>query len=109
MITRKTFLITLLGWAFGLLGLALGLTVDPTWFARAGSLMVLMAVISEYSLLHGELARLYQKLDQIDADDDIPDLSPSKWHRRKLHLTHVTVILGTLIWGFGDLLLPTLS
>ena len=108
MLSRKTFLIMLSGWLFGLTGLALGLLFEPAWFARSGSLMVLMAVISEYSLLHGELARLYTKLDQIDADDDIPDLSPSKWHRHKLHLTHVTVILGTLIWGFGDLLLPNL-
>jgi len=108
-LTRKTFLITLIGWVLGLIGLGLGLFFDPLWFARFGSLVVLMGVISEYSLLHGELARLYKRLDQIDADDDIPDLSPSKWHRQKLHMTHITVILGTLIWGFGDLWIAPLT
>jgi len=63
-------------------------------------------VMSEYALIHQEFDTLYRRLDKVSADDNIPDLSPSKWHRKKVWFSHLTVILGTLIWGFGDLVLP---
>lgn len=88
-----------------LLGLVLGLVLEPLWFARFGSLVVLFALMSEYVLLHSELNSLYARLEGVDQGDDIPDLSPSKWHRKKVMLSHFTIVLGTLIWGFGDLIL----
>lgn len=102
---HKSGLWILSAWAFGLIGLILGLLLEPMWFARFGSVIVLFAVMSEYSLLHGELNRLYMRLEKVDAGDDIPDLTPSKWHLKKVWLSHVTLVAGTLIWGFGDLLL----
>lgn len=101
----KSAMLLILSWLMGVIGLVLGLFVDPLWFARFGSLVVLFGVMSEYSLLHNELDVLYRRLDHIDADDDIPDLSPSKWHMKKVFVAHLTVIAGTVIWGFGDLLL----
>lgn len=103
---NKALLFLMAAWLMGAIGLFLGLTLDSLWFARFGSLMVLFSVMSEYSLLHVELASLYSRLDQISAEDDIPDLSPSKWHRKKFRMSHITIITGTLIWGFGDLILP---
>ncbi|MBD3611641.1 MAG: hypothetical protein HUJ13_04405 [Hydrogenovibrio crunogenus] len=103
---NKALLLLVAAWVVGFIGALLGLLFDPNWFSRFGSLVVLLAVMSEYTLLHGELARLYTKLDQISAEDDIPDLSPSRWHRKKFQMTHLTVILGTFIWGFGDLVFP---
>lgn len=105
MLRNKNGLLLLLAWVMGLAGLVFGLVLEPIWFARFGSLMVLFAVMSEYALLHGELDLLYQRLEKVQAEDDMPDLTPSKWHRKKVWLSHLTVILGTLIWGFGDLLL----
>ncbi|MBN2865428.1 MAG: hypothetical protein JXK16_05415 [Thiotrichales bacterium] len=102
---KKTGLLLLLAWAAGLLGLVLGLVFDPTWFARFGSLVVLFSVMSEYSLLHGELHILYQRLEKVMAEDDMPDLTPSKWHLKKVWISHVTIVIGTLIWGFGDLMI----
>ena len=102
---KKSGLLLLLAWLAGLVGLILGVVLDPLWFARFGSLVVLFSLMSEYSLLHGELNILYARLSKIDSDDDIPDLSPSKWHNKKVWLSHLTIIIGTLIWGFGDLLL----
>ncbi len=104
-IKKKSVLLLLIAWALGVLGLVLGLIFDPLWFARFGSLVVLFAAMSEYSLLHGELNRLYLRLEKVDADMDMPDLTPSKWHLKKVALSHITLIAGTLIWGFGDLLL----
>jgi len=102
---KKSGLLLLVAWAAGLLGLVLGLVFDPEWFARFGSLIVLFSVMSEYSLLHGELNVLYQRLEKVMAEDDMPDLTPSKWHLKKVWVSHVTIIAGTVIWGFGDLLL----
>lgn len=102
---NKTLLFLVIAWIMGGAGLLLGLVFDPVWFARFGSLVVLFSVMGEYSLLHIELNGLYSRLDKIRAEDDIPDLSPSKWHRKKFRMTHITVITGTLIWGFGDLML----
>lgn len=103
-LTRRNSLWLLLAWLMAVIGFALGIFLDGMWFARFGSLVVLFGVMSEYSLLHNELHVLYQRLDKIGPDDPIPDLSPSKWHHKKVWLSHLTVILGTVIWGFGDLL-----
>lgn len=104
MIKKKSGLLLLLAWLTGLLGLALGLLFEPIWFARFGSLIVLFSAMSEYSLLHNELNRLYSRLENTE-DNEVPDLTPSRWHQKKVFLTHITLIVGTLIWGFGDLLL----
>lgn len=102
---RKNGLLLVLAWFSCLVGLVLGVLFEPMWFARFGSVVVLFAVMSEYSLLHGELTRLYMRLHTVDADSDMPNLTPSKWHLKKVWLSHVTLVVGTLIWGFGDLLL----
>ena len=103
--TKKSGLLLLLAWSAAVIGLLLGLVFEPLWFARFGSLGVLFAAMGEYSLLHGELHRLYERLEKVDADMDMPDLTPSKWHLKKVWMSHLTLIFGTLIWGFGDLLL----
>ena len=102
---KKSGLLLILAWVAGLVGLLLGLALEPMWFARFGSLMVLFSLMSEYFLLHNELNRLYVSLEKVDDAANIADLSPSKWHHKKVWLSHLTIILGTLIWGFGDLLL----
>jgi hypothetical protein len=76
------------------------------WFARFGSLVVLFALMGEFSLLKGELSRLYGRLS--DSDDGLvhsKDFMPSRWHNKKSVFLHLTIIIGTIIWGFGDLLL----
>ncbi|MBO1924087.1 hypothetical protein [Thiomicrorhabdus sp. 6S3-12] len=102
---RRASLFLLLAWVFGIIGMLLGVFLEPMWFARFGSLVVLFAVMSEYALLHGEFDVLYRKLDKLDVGEDIPDLSPSKWQRKKVWAAHLTVVVGTLVWGFGDLLI----
>ncbi|MDX1795570.1 MAG: hypothetical protein R3219_02490 [Hydrogenovibrio sp.] len=101
---KKSTLFLLSAWTMGITGLILGLAISPDWFARFGSVMVLFAVMSEYTLIHFEFTQLYKNLDAIKSHENIPDLSPSKWHRKKVWFSHLTVIIGTGIWGFGDLL-----
>ena len=100
---KKSGLLLILAWVAGLVGLLLGLALEPMWFARFGSLMVLFSLMSEYFLLHNELNRLYVSLEKVDDAANIADLSPSKWHHKKSmaispddYLRHLN--LG--FWGF---------
>ena len=102
---RLPGLCLLLAWFMGGLGFLLGLAVSPLWFARFGSLVVLFALIGEFSMMRGELSRLYDRLS--DSDDGLvhsTDFTPSRWHNKKSLLLHVTAVVGTVVWGFGDLL-----
>ena len=76
------------------------------WFARFGSLVVLFALMGEFPLLKDELSRLYGRFS--DSDDGLVhsmDFMPSRWQNKKSILLHLSIIAGTTIWGFGDLLL----
>jgi|ACQI01.1.fsa_nt_gi hypothetical protein len=101
--SASTFL--LLAIISAIIGLLLEIITGFNWFSRFGSLVVLFALMAEYVLVHAELTRLYKNLDNIKAFQSIPDLSPSKWHQKKVWFAHFTVIFGTLIWGFGDLII----
>ena len=103
---RTASICLLLSWAMGVVGFLLGLTLGPGWFGRFGSLVVLFAVIGEFALLRGELTRLYDRLS--NSDDGLvhsKDYQPSRWHNKKSLLLHLTIVSGTVIWGFGDLIL----
>ena len=102
---KKSGVLLVLSWIVGVIGLFLGISFDPLWFARFGSLMVLLTAMSEYSLMHSELNILYEQLENHKTIKEIDDITPSRWHQKKVRLTHITLVLGTLIWGFGDLLL----
>ena len=99
----------LFSWVVGAIGLMLGVYVSPEWFGRFGSLIVLFAVMSEYALLQSELNNLYAALKGQGAaqcgNTGIPDLSVGKWHRNQALMSHITIVVGTLIWGFGDILI----
>ena len=103
---RHLPLFCLLGaWALVVIGFMIGLFGHAHMFARFGSLVVLVALIGEFSMLRAELRLLY---DRLSSDEGrfvhTRDFAPSRWNNKKLLLLHLTVVAGTLIWGFGDLL-----
>ena len=103
---RLPGLCLLTAWLTGALGFLLGVAISPDWFARFGSLVVLLALIGEFSLLKSELYHLYDRLG--NSDDGLvhtKDFKPSRWHNKKSILLHLTIVCGTIIWGFGDLIL----
>ena len=99
---RFPLLYLVASWVFGVIGLALGILVEPSIFGRMGSIIVLFALMSEYTLLKQELNMLHTRLENNSARQY---LTPSLWHQKKALVTHVTIVVGTLIWGFGDFLL----
>ena len=103
---RIPVLCLLLAWSMGATGLALGILLNPDWFARFGSLVVLFSAIGAFSLRRGELTRLYESLSK--SEDGLVhtrDFTPSRWHDKKGMLLHLTIVAGTVTWGFGDLAL----
>jgi hypothetical protein len=94
-------------WLVSIIGIVIGIYFEPEYFARIGSVIVLLAVMSEYALLQVELSRLYESLRGQGAAEcgntGVPDLTPTRWHQRQALMSHITIVIGTLIWGFGDL------
>ena len=93
-------------------GLTLGIYFEYSWFGRFGALVVLCGLISEYSLLQKELKELYSALEGQGATQDgntgIPDIRPSSVHRWLSNSSHIVIIAGTIVWGFGDYFLSRL-
>lgn len=79
---------------------------DPTWFSRSGSIMVLFAAIIEYWNL-----KLQQTINEKATEGagalrgGVGLLSQPIYRQKLSRFTHFTVVLGTVIWGYGDLLL----
>jgi hypothetical protein len=80
-------------------------TCDGSWFSRSGSLMVLFAAIVEYRNFG-----IQQKLNEIAQEStNYWNAEPEKWrvpNKRKIfdRIVIITLVIGTLIWGYGDLL-----
>jgi len=77
---------------------------EEVWFARSGAVMVLLAVIVEYRL-NNEVVKKISNTIQTAILTKLP-ITVSIQKERKLiaKITHSFVILGTLIWGYGDLI-----
>lgn len=81
-------------------------TTSSTFFARSGSLMVLFAVIVEYRI-SGFIYDDIQKAMLLNSKIDVPIPLKAKPRKDKIFLSRIThglAIVGTLIWGYGDLL-----
>ena len=91
----------LIAWFVGAIGLICGILLEPGWFSRFGALIVFFGAAAEYELLQLDFDWLRQGLT---ADRGV-DARPSVWQTRKQWMAHITVGSGTVIWGFGDLVL----
>jgi hypothetical protein len=97
----------LIGWMVAFYGYYLAVNANEfLWFARFGSLTVLFGVIAEFALLQKQFTELYTGLTGQGLAEcgshGITDLSPAKWHSFQSICAHLTVVTGTIIWGFGD-------
>jgi hypothetical protein len=94
-------------------------TIDTNWFARSGAILVLFAAIVEYRLslflfddIHNAAVKNAIKNSVIASFEDnkfIQALTAIKPKPPKPRATlaitsHIYIITGTLIWGYGDLI-----
>ena len=100
--------IILLGTAYGFLSISLWhswVFNDGQWLQRSGSLMVIFGAILEYRFFFAQ-----QKLNEIAQESTKRyGAQPERYRLPKsrrviIVLTHFTLLLGTLLWGYGDLL-----
>lgn len=75
-----------------------------SWFARSGAIMVLLAVIVEFRF-NNEVVRKISSTIQIAVKMKLP--VGVGIQKEKIYISrtaHAFVIVGTLIWGYGDLI-----
>lgn len=104
---KNKFEITWLGLAFLCVIISIVVSLawpQGNWFCRSGAVMVLLSVIVEF-----HLGKLQQESNtsaiQIAGVVGVPysgDLPLIKQYLAKT--AHIFVIMGTLIWGYGDLI-----
>jgi len=79
---------------------------EPHWFLRSGSIMVLLSAIVEYQNF-----KIQQKINEKATEGSgalaggVGIIAQPKSRQLLLNFTHFTLVLGTLIWGYGDLLM----
>lgn len=91
-----------------IVSLAAEINFGGDWLARSGSLMVLLSVIANYVLLRARDAYHSEKLKQHGRGERSVDFSkvhPSRNHQYLETVSQISVVIGTVIWGYGDLFL----
>lgn len=81
----------------------LGVNLNPEWFSRGGSIIVLFAIAAEYGLVITQSAEM-EKRGKSPGTWDAPSLTfkmPAPFSKLRMS-AHLLAIIGTLIWGFGD-------
>ena len=96
-------------WLISVFSLYYGSINGFHWFGRSGSLIVLFSIMSEYRLIIEKQNYIYTfvtkgRIQTEQSLRPIGNFNPSKAHSIKDKITHASVIFGTLIWGYGDLL-----
>ena len=102
----------ILAWAVVIASLLAEIKFGGNWLARSGSMMVLLSVMANYILLQDRDAYHSEKLKQYRAGDQAADFSkihPSREHQDLESTSQVSVVIGTVIWGYGDLFLLSLG
>ncbi|MCF6274816.1 MAG: hypothetical protein L3J05_03540 [Robiginitomaculum sp.] len=94
-------------WGFSTLSLFYDLKTNGGLFSRSGSMLVLVAIIISYQLMATRNAYHNQQLDKYRQGNDVDftDQHPSIYHQRLETLAQLTAVIGTVIWGYGDLII----
>jgi hypothetical protein len=76
-------------------------------FSRSGSMMVLVTVVAKQMLLKGRNKYHHQQLRMLanGKQANLDKVHPTKSHQYFEIFANTNILLGTLIWGYGDLLL----
>jgi len=104
--TRFALLLAV-AWLFAAFSYYLSQKTGAEWFSRSGSVMCLIGAAVSFrvaGLYQWGLAAAFQEgLLSVSAEIKIA-LDPPKSYRVVTHLSYMTGIIGTGVWGYGDLL-----
>lgn len=99
--TETFLLVAGLTWIFVSLNSSFG--YEPaTFFARSGAVLVVLGIFVEFQLAKESQKMLYNNfVAKSKGYTSIPSL-PVR-HRILSWVAHLSVVFGTLVWGYGDL------
>jgi hypothetical protein len=99
-------------WLFAIFSYYVSSKAGTDWFARSGSVMCLVGAAVTFRLAHfyqrALATALKEGLVSVPREVELR-LNPPKSYVALSYLGYLTGIVGTAIWGYGDLLLRLLS
>jgi hypothetical protein len=99
-------------WLFAALSFYLSRKTGSDWFSRSGSVMALAGAAVTFRLVnfyqHGLAAALKEGLVSVTRGIEL-GLEPPRSYQLLSYLGYLTGIVGTVIWGYGDLLIRSTS
>jgi hypothetical protein len=99
-------------WLFAAFSYYLSRKTGTDWFTRSGSMMGMIGAATTFRLVAGLQARLATGLKEglapVGREVELT-LEPPRSYRLISYLGYVTGIVGTAIWGYGDLLFRLVS
>ena len=112
-LTSSVFgLMLIASWLFAAFSYYLSRKTGADWFSRSGSVMGLLGAVATFRLV-----RTYQRALMIALKEGLVSVSrevelslePPRSFQILSYFGYVTGVVGTGIWGYGDLLLRTAS
>ena len=93
----------IVGWAWMFVSLNSSFGYEPaTFFARSGAVMVVLGIFVEFQLAKESQKMTYNNfVAKTEGYKSIPFL-PVR-HKILSWVAHLSVVLGTVVWGYGDL------
>ncbi len=84
--------------------LIMGILNNYEWFSRGGSIIVLFGVASEFGLIQIQSEKINERINGVGSLSGpvIRNLDIPPPYRVLRIISHICVVIGTLIWGFGD-------
>jgi len=95
-------------WLFVVLSFYVSTRSTVDWFSRSGAVMCLIAAAANFALVkvrQSDLTKIVRDRDHSTREKAELILEPPRSYAGLSWLGYVTGVIGTVIWGYGDLLL----
>jgi hypothetical protein len=95
-------------WIFAALSYYLSRKTGTDWFSRSGSVMALTGAVASFRVMNIYQSRLVMALNEglVSVSREVElALEPPRSFRMLAYFGYLTGVVGTGIWGYGDLLL----
>ena len=98
-------MLLLLGYVVAAASLGAQLAVGHSLFPRSGALLVALSVVAQFRLLHSRDLHHNGQLQAHVAGQhvDFGRIHPSARHQTLEWIAHASSVLGTILWGYGDM------
>ena len=95
-------------WLFAMISFFISTGGEFDWFSRSGAVLCLMAAAANFALVkihQRDLAEIFKDRESSRHEKAERILKPPATYTSLSRLSYVTGVVGTAIWGYGDLLL----